>query len=191
MAKIGDKVECISNKNPNPTAHPIYTSINIGNIYEVELITSDSRGLPCYKFRGLLFDYYPQSNFKDVPTVKAAAAYDMLDIDDSPYDRGDNVLCLNCKTDWGYHMGWRCPGVDARDTRLSKLPEDKRYLTHDMVVDRNNQTPTATIVSSSPSVPEWKVWRDHGRLPGHCVCEVLQSECKYHKDLPSHWQKVD
>jgi hypothetical protein len=38
------------------------------------------------------------------------------------------------------------------------------------------------IVSSSDNMSDWRIWRDCGLEPGHCVCRIPKELCKYHKD---------
>lgn len=29
---------------------------------------------------------------------------------------------------------------------------------------------------------DWRVWRDHGLEPGHCVCRIPKELCRFHRD---------
>lgn len=55
------------------------------------------------------------------------------DKDSCPYDRGEDVKCLNCGRNWGAHHNWACKfwGKSNR----SALNKHERYLTVDMQGD--------------------------------------------------------
>jgi hypothetical protein len=86
--------------------------------------------------------------------------------------------CLNCNRKWDLHDGWAC-GENIYNQPKSKIPTDKQYLTSDM----QQQTPTPVSIQPvvKPDLSDWKVWRDQGTEPGHCVCRIPRTTCSYHK----------
>jgi hypothetical protein len=113
---------------------------------------------------------------------------DIKDTETCPYDRGDDVTCLNCRRTWLDHFGWLCPihpsfkAVAKTSAPLfrNKIGMGYQYLTVDMVgCSLSKPATTVSFPKKTIDVSNWEEWAH--KVEGECACGIKRIDCAYHK----------